>query len=247
MMKALRRRLARPFRNRARLAQTQGRWADALSSLRKAEALDTGNPAILLQIGNSHTELGEYDAAEAAFSSASKTPRFIVRAAVGLAGVAERRLDWGTAAHRWETVLLAMAQKEDAPGDDRPVSPAYALMHSALCRERIGDGSGADRDLGLAIALDARVRHLPEAILMRARIIGGADPHAARQLLQAAVRRYPMDRTIRFEAMVATLRSGDRVTTARLADALLELAPGDPGVIAFAREHNLVLSAEVVG
>ncbi|KPF83591.1 hypothetical protein IP78_01795 [Brevundimonas sp. AAP58] len=247
MMRQLRRRLARPFRNRARAAQARGHWADALSNLKKAAALDTANPAILLQLANTQAELEHFDQAEAAFHSASHFPLFAIRAAVGLAGVAERREDWATASQRWEVVLHLMAQKENTPGDDLPVTPAYALMHSALCREKIGDGTGANRDLGLALALGAKVRHLPEAILMRARILGGADPHAARRLLRAAVERHPKNRTIRFELMVATLRAGDRIAATRHAQILLDLSPGDSGVLAVAREHSLVLDPEIVG
>lgn len=247
MMRSIRLRLARPFRNRAKSAQAEGRWADALANLTRAAALDQTNPAILLQIANMRTELTQFDAAEAAFRTVAESPRFAVRAAVGLAGLAERTFDWDTAAKRWDAVLELLAADGDRPQDDGPVSPAFALLHSALSRERIGDGSGADRDLALAIALDPRVRREREAYLLRARLAGYKNnARGGLQLLRAARKRYPEDRTILFELTVATVRGGDLREAAAFATTLLASLPGDPGTLALIKEHKLVLQDQAV-
>lgn len=247
MMKSIRRRLARPFRNKAKLAQSQAHWTDALANLMLAASFDRGNPAILLQIANMRTELRQFEEAETSFKTVAEHSHFAMRASVGLAGLAERAFDWEAASRRWERVLELMAQDEGRPKDDRPVSAAFALLHSALCRERIGDGSGADRDLGLAIALDPHVRHEREAYLIRARITGYKDPRGAYRLLRAAHDRYPTDRTILFELTLATIRTGDRREAAAYARSLLASEPEDPGALGLVREHKLVLDDQGVG
>ena len=244
MMRPVVRRLARPFRNQAKAAQAQGRWAEALFNLQLARRVDGDNVGILLQIGNMQNELADYAKAEASFREASNHPEFRLRAEIGLAGVAERRNDWWHAVLHWEDTLKIMAaeQTEDAnAAAGWPMSPALVLLHTSLCRHYLNDPSASERDLLLAFALEPKVRRLQEAVLMRARVLSNVDVRGAYRMLKAAHRRYPDDFAILFELTKATVICGERPEAEQYAAALVAMNPSDEGAQAMIRDRGLVL------
>ncbi len=227
MIDAVRRRIARPFRKAAKKAQAQQQWEEALLQLKIANRIHDANLAIVLQIGNMHTELGQYELAEKCFKRVAASKPFLLRGLIGMAGLAERRHDWPDAVERWEGVLSEMAQDQAVGSDPAAwaMSPAMALVHCALGRERIGDQVGAERDLMLAFALQPEVRRSREAVLMRAGMVSPSDLTGAFRILRAAHHRYPADPTILSELARAALRIGRREEARSYVRCLVALAP----------------------
>jgi hypothetical protein len=245
MMRQIRRRLARPLRAKAKTAQGQGRWGDALRDYARVRRLIGDSPPLLLQIANMQTELESFEEARTTFEAVAKDPEFTLRGLVGLAGLAERRKDWAAAVEAWEGVLAHMAAHEAAPQRAAwPFGPATAILHSALSREMLGDGSGAERDLALAMIVDPAVRHSREAILMRSRILQRGRPADAYRLLVEGHRRHPDDRSILHFLVSMGLANGHRDTATAHARKLLAIAPRDPGLLALMNTHRLDLDME---
>lgn len=229
----------------AKTAQSQGRWDDALRAYARVRQLIGDSPPLLLQIANMQTELGAFDEARTTFDAVAKDPEFKLRGLVGLAGLAERRKDWAAAVETWENVLAYMAVHEnDAQQAKWPIGPATAILHSALSREMLGDGSGAERDIALAMIIEPEVRHTREAILMRSRILQRGRPADAYRLLLEGHRRHPADRSILHFLISMGLETGHRDTAAVHAQKLLTMAPDDPGLLALMKVHRLDLDME---
>lgn len=242
MIRQIRRRLARPFRNRAKTAQKQRRWSDALFHLRLAQRIDPTNRALTLQIGNMQNEVGDHAAAIASFDTLLASPEHGLRATIGLAGVAERQQDWMRALTLWEAALTRMAAEQTADPNSTtawPMSPARILLQTALCRHRLGDQPLSERDLMLAFALEPATRRERAAVVMRARLLEKADVRGAYRLLKAAHRRYPDDHTILFDLTRSAVVAGDREEAEGYGRALVAMAPTDQTVRDMLRDRAL--------
>ncbi len=238
MIGAIRRRIARPFRDKARKAQSRQQWAEALLQLEIADRICPENLAIVLQIGNMHSELGQFDQAAQCYERVALSKSFKLRGLIGTAGLAERRNDWHGAVVRWDEILHQMAL-DQASGIDQgtwPMSASMAMIHCALSREMIGDRVGAERDLVLAIALQPAVRRSREAALMRARMAGQSDQSGAFRILRAAHRRYPDDCGILSELAQTAQRTGRREEGLHYARLLVGISPLDSHAVNLLKE-----------
>jgi len=246
-MRAIRRRIARPFRNRAKQAQERGAWADALGYLQIVKRLNPQNLSILLPTANMQAELGQYDEAEATFRTASVLPEYLIPALIGLAAVSQRRNDWPEAQLRWEAVLKTMAQQQSNGPDATtswPMSPAEVLLHIALARDMIGDATGAEADLMLGMALQPSIRRSAGAALMRARLLAPTDSRAAYLILRKANRRYPDDYSILYELTKAAAIAGQSGEAQACARALIALDPGNENTRSMIRDRGLLIGAD---
>lgn len=197
MMDSLCRRMARPFRSRAKSAQARGDWGTALVEYRRVAFLLGEHGQLLVQIGNIQAEAGLFEEAEQTFKRGTGEPEVRLRALVGLGGLAERRADWHLAVSAWEKVLETMALEEGTDAAAQwPLSPALVIMHQAKCREAAGDRFGAESDFAFALVLDPAVRRSREAVLMRARMMLRSSRAAALQFLKRSRKLYPDDRGI---------------------------------------------------
>lgn len=243
MISAFRRRLARPFRARARAAQARGDWRAALSAYQQVVRLTGLRPPLLLQIGHMQGEIGQYDEAYQSFEGAASDPEVRLRALVGSAGVAERRGEWAVAIGFWEQVLERMAEEEGTShAASWPLTPAVAVMHVAKCREAMGDGAGAEGDFAFALVLDPAVRFSREAVLMRARMLLKTSRTTAFRFLERSHRAYADDRGIALLLLRTALDLGQREEARRIVGGLSGDVRNDAGLKVWLEENNLLIS-----
>ena len=243
MIQALRRRIARPFRNAARKAMAKGGWADALANFKRVEAINPQNRSVLLPIANMHAELGQYAQAETAYHEAAQIPEYRLDARIGMARVSVRKAEWPDALARWDAVLEAMAKDEQVSPAVRStwsMSPAEVFLQCALARELVGDAAGAERDLVLAMALEPKIRRSAAASLMRGRLLAASDIRAAYRVLLGARARYPDDYSILYELTNVAVVAGERGEAEVLAAALIAMQPDNPSGRALVRERGLL-------
>ena len=245
MISAIRRRLARPLRARAKAAQARGDWAAALSAYQQIALISGDRPALALQIGHMQAETGHFDNAGESFKRAAADQEFRLRAMVGLAGLAERRGDWSAAVVAWEGVLEQMAL-EEATGMAAawPLSPALVALHLAKCREGAGDGAGAERDFAMALIIDPTSRRSREAVLMRARMLAKTSRASAFRLLKRSRPLYPDDRGIAHMLLNTALDLGRRDDAVAIFRALPTEVRADPAVIAVFHSHGYAVVPE---
>jgi len=180
-----------------RLMANQGRSSDAVAPLKRAHALDPGNPHIAADLGEA---LGMTTAAEAAFSSAVKSRKSFARGYAGLARVAAQRGN------------LAVA--ETAANKAIKLEPTSFGAHLALGRVRIAQKRWAD-----ALAMGKKARALvpnkaAAELLVADAHAGNGDIDLAVQAFQTA---FGMDRTSPGPLIAASVacRNASRMTTAR--------------------------------
>jgi len=180
-----------------RLMTNQGRTSDAVAPLKRAHALDPGNPHIAADLGEA---LGMTPAAESAFSAAVKSRPSYARGYAGLARVAARRGN------------LTVA--ESAANKAIKLEPTSFAAHLALGRVRIAQKRWAD-----ALAMGKKAQKLvpnkaAAELLVADAHAGSGDIDLAVQSFQAA---FGMDRTspVALIAASAACRKAARLTTAR--------------------------------
>lgn len=149
-------------------AWADGRGLSAQQAYRAALALRPGDPAIWHRVAQAHLDLGELEAAEAAWQQAARQGD--PSALRGLAEIATRRGEWGRAQELWKAWALRSPW-------DRGAFIGWAEAALAL-----GDEIEARR------AWEAGVSHHPQDPQIRFRLgllLGAEDPEAAHRWLEA--------------------------------------------------------------
>lgn len=244
MIAAIRRRLARPVRARARAAQARGDWETALAEYQRVVRLVGPRPLLMLQIGHMLIELGRHEEAAASLQAAVRDPEVGLRALIGLAGLNERAEDWTAAVEAWEAVLARMAEQEGTlQPASWPMSPAVVLLHVAKCREVTGDALGAAREFAGALVLEPRVRFSQEAVLLRARMLLQTSRADAVRFLERSHKAFADDAGIALLLLRTTLEMGQKDAASGLARRLSASVRKNPGVETLLEESGLLNSA----
>lgn len=180
-----------------RLMINSGRAPAAVAPLKRAHAIDPGNPHIAADLGDA---LGMTTAAETAFGSSVKSRPSFARGHAGLARVA---------AHRGNLKVA-----EDAANKAIKLAPTSFAAHLALGRVRMAQKRWAD-----ALKMGEKARKLVPNKAAAEMLV--ADAHAGAGDIDMAVEHYQaafgMDRTSPMALIAASkaCRDASRLTTAR--------------------------------
>ncbi len=186
----------------ASTAQQRQDWAAAHALWQEVTRRQPGLINAWLQLGNMLNELGQHDAAIAAFRTAAMVDPDAVEPDAGIAGVLERMGRWEQALEAWQKTALAASCRP------APEKLAHALLHAAMSAIRINRPDRAEDTLLLLKRLQPQIVNEARFTVMHAQAVRMRDPSAAVPLLRTLGTATPDDPAAAFE-VASVLLDGD--------------------------------------